>query len=127
MSLIQHVGLQIRELRQTCGGGGGISQEQLAAEIGTTANTISRWESAIYKPGLEDLERIARYFKVPLASFFPGETPVAQEPMQALLRAAQGLENDDLEELRRYAEFRRLLAAQSEITRRSTRKKQKPE
>jgi len=30
--------------------GNGINQDELAAALKTTANTISRWETAIYKP-----------------------------------------------------------------------------
>jgi hypothetical protein len=33
--------------------------------VGTTANTISRCETATYKPAISDLEKLARYFGVP--------------------------------------------------------------
>ena len=34
----------------------------------TTANTISRWETATYKPSISDLERLAQFFGVPITS-----------------------------------------------------------
>jgi hypothetical protein len=34
-----------------------VSQEALAKALGTTSNTISRWETAVYKPSVEDLDR----------------------------------------------------------------------
>lgn len=68
--IYEAIGQKIRELRNTyCGRG--ISQEDLAKEIGTTTNTISRWETATYKPSIQDIERIARFFGVPIAAFFP--------------------------------------------------------
>ena len=37
----------------------------------TTANTVSRWETATYKPSISDLERLAKFFGVPVTIFFP--------------------------------------------------------
>ena len=103
------VGEQIRELR-THHRGKGISQEQLAVALkvfglNTTANTISRWETAIYKPSVADLEKLARFFGVPISVFFPQIEPSAQ--VKALLSATGDLGKDDLEELTRYAQFRK--------------------
>jgi transcriptional regulator with XRE-family HTH domain len=95
-------------LRVEYASGSGISQEELAKAVGTTANTISRWETGVYKPSIEDLERVARHLGVSITTFFPGEAVAADEPINALLRAANGLESSDLEELRRYAEFRKM-------------------
>ena len=105
MSLTQHVGGRIRELRQSFAGRG-ISQEELAKEMKTTANTISRWETGTYKPSLEDLEGLSRFFAVSVLDFFPEKGRPADTRVNALLRAAQKLPEKDLEELRRYAEFR---------------------
>ena len=60
--IYQEVGKQIRDLR-TSVGGRGISQEDLAQAVGTTANTVSRWETATYKPAISDLEKLAQYYK----------------------------------------------------------------
>lgn len=103
------IGTKIRELR-THHRGKGISQDQLAVElkkfgVDTTANTISRWETATYKPSVEDLERMARFFGVPISVFFPQIEPSAQ--VKALLSATGDLADDDVEELTRYALFRK--------------------
>ena len=59
-SLLRHVGKQIRELRENYDDGKGLSQEVLAKKLGTTANTVSRWETATYKPTLADLEALPK-------------------------------------------------------------------
>ena len=68
--IYEQVGKQIRELR-TALRGRGISQEELAQAVKTTANTISRWETATYKPSISDLEMLAQFFGVPITIFFP--------------------------------------------------------
>ncbi len=107
MNLFEYVGQRIRELRSSYGSGQGVSQEALAKALGVAPNTISRWETATYRPSLEDLDKLARFFGVSILTFFPPEEAPANEPLAALLRAAQQLKAEDLEELRRYAEFRR--------------------
>jgi transcriptional regulator with XRE-family HTH domain len=102
-----YIGQKIRELRTTFRGKG-ISQEELAAEMETTANTISRWETATYKPSIEDLERLGRFFSVPISVFFP--EPQAAAQINALLSATGDLDEDDLEEVTRYAQFRKARA-----------------
>ncbi len=59
--IYKQIGDKIRELRSSLKGKG-ISQEDLARAMNTTANTISRWETATYRPTIEDLERLARFF-----------------------------------------------------------------
>jgi transcriptional regulator with XRE-family HTH domain len=103
-----YVGKRIRELRNVYGEEG-ISQEALAAAVKVATNTISRWETGTYEPTLNDLERLSRFFGVSIIQFFPkseGEDARSQK-VDALLRAAQSLQQGDLDELRRYAEFRR--------------------
>ncbi|MEK7234229.1 MAG: helix-turn-helix transcriptional regulator [Elusimicrobiota bacterium] len=107
MELIQYIGQRIRELRQNYGGEGGLSQEALAKQLEVTPNTVSRWETATYKPDIQDLEKMGRFFGVSILDFFPKEHAKASEPITALLRAAQDLPEKDLEELRKYAEFRK--------------------
>lgn len=106
MELSEHIALKIRELRENFGGEG-LSQEALAKAVGTTANTISRWETGTYKPSIEDLEKLSRALRVSILNFFPREDEPADEQVNALLRAAKQLKPQDLEELRRYAEFRK--------------------
>jgi transcriptional regulator with XRE-family HTH domain len=103
MDLFKYIGEQIRELRTTRG----LSQERLGREMGVPTNTISRWETATYKPKVEDLDGLARFFGISILDFFPDREAGRDETVAALLRAAKDLHPQDLEELRRYAEFRR--------------------
>lgn len=56
-------------------------------------------------PSVEDLETIARFFGVTLGVFFPDIEPSAR--LQALMSATGDLDDDDLDELTRYAQFRK--------------------
>ena len=103
-NIYKEIGNQIRELRTTLRGEG-ISQEELAQAAKTTANTISRWETATYKPSISDLEALAQFFGVPITIFFPKTEPESR--MRGLLSATADLDDDDLEEVELYARFRR--------------------
>ena len=102
MEIYKFVGERIRALRA------GMSQEALARQLDVATNTISRWETASHHPSLQDLERIARFFGVPILDLLPrpAESP-KDAAINALLRSARELEAADLDELQRYAEFRR--------------------
>jgi transcriptional regulator with XRE-family HTH domain len=107
MGILNYIGSRIRELRQAYGGEGGISQEQLAEKLDVTPNTVSRWETATYKPDINDLEKLSRFFGISILEFFPQQEALHDAPIAALLRAAKDLPAEDIEELRKYAEFRR--------------------
>ena len=92
--IYDQIGGKIRELRTTLRGNG-ISQEELARAVKTTANTVSRWETATYKPSIADLEVLARFFGVPMAVFFPGAQPASRA--NALISATADLDDRDLE------------------------------
>jgi transcriptional regulator with XRE-family HTH domain len=102
--IYEEIGKRIRDFRATVGGRG-ISQEDLAQAVGTTANTISRWETATYKPAISDLEKLARYFGVPVTAFF--REPNLRSRTNALLSATASLDDADLDEVRLYALFRK--------------------
>jgi transcriptional regulator with XRE-family HTH domain len=102
--IYEQIGKQIRELRTTLRGQG-ISQEDLAEAVDTTANTVSRWETATYKPSISDLEKLARFFGTPITIFFPQPEPKSRT--NALLSATADLDDDNLEEVTLYAQFRR--------------------
>ena|ERR1039458_1033756 len=102
--IYKQIGEKIRELRTTLKGNG-ISQEDLARSMKTTANTVSRWETATYKPSISDLERLAKFFGVPVTIFFPQLQAASR--MNDLLSASGDLDDDDLEEVVLYAQFRR--------------------
>lgn len=106
MNLMEHIAARIRELRQGFGSTG-ISQEALARELKVATNTISRWETGAYKPAIEDLDKLARFFGVSILDFFPPEERPQSNEVSALLRAASSLPEKDVIELRRYAEFKK--------------------
>jgi transcriptional regulator with XRE-family HTH domain len=106
MTIFEYVGARIRDLRLAYGKEG-LSQEALAKAIGVATNTISRWETATYRPTIEDLEKLARFFGTSILEFFPKEDEPKNDEVAALLRAAKQLHPNDIAELRRYAEFRR--------------------
>ena len=126
LDLFKYVGERIRELRQGFNGGKGLSQETLGKELAVTANTISRWETATYHTSLVDLEKISRFFGVSLANLLPGQRVTTDAKVHALLRAARDLPESDLEELRRFAEFRRAHAIYPKGRPRSGRKRTTP-
>lgn len=103
-----YVAKRIKELREAYGSSG-LSQEALAKKLGVATNTISRWETGTYEPTLEDLDRLGRELGKSILDFFPQVEPESQrtKSVDALLRAARNLDQRDLEELKRYAEFRR--------------------
>ena len=109
MDLLDHIAARIRDLRVSYNSGEGLSQDALATALKVAPNTISRWETGTYRPSVKDLEKISRFFGVSIISFFPSEmaTDDDDENLKALLRAARQLHPADLEELRKYAEFRK--------------------
>ena len=109
MDLLDHVAARIKDLRVSYNSGEGLSQDALAGHLKVASNTISRWETGTYRPSLKDLERISRFFGVSMMSFFPEEMidHDEDENIKALLRTARQLHPADVEELRKYAEFRR--------------------
>src|SRR6185503_7876558 len=109
MDLLDHIAARLRDLRVSYNSGEGLSQESLANHLKVAPNTISRWETGTYRPSVKDLEKITRFFGVSIISFFPSEmvNEDEDENLKALLRTARQLHPADLEELRKYAEFRR--------------------
>ena len=109
MDLHDHIAAKIKELRVSYNSGEGLSQESLATHVKVSTNTISRWETGTYRPSTKDLERLSRFFGVPINAFFPSQMVREDEDenLKALLRAARQLHPADLEELRKYAEFRK--------------------
>ena len=104
-TLYDHIGHKIRQLR-TQYPKGALSQEGLADKLKIAANTVSRWETGKYKPTPKDLDVLARFFSVPITTFFP-DLEADDARITALTSATGGLEDKDFEEVIRYAEFRK--------------------
>lgn len=62
-------GKRLQELRRQAG----ITQEQLADEIGLTVESISNIERGIFGPKFENLEKIAAVLNVPVKELFAFE------------------------------------------------------
>jgi len=103
--IYEQIGRKIRELREHYPKGK-LSQEALAAQLQVASNTVSRWETGTYKPTPEDLDKLARFFKVPIKVFFPNVED-HDSRVAALTSATGGLNDKDFEEVVRYAEFRK--------------------
>lgn len=95
----ENISKQIRELR------GGMSQDALAKKLKIAPNKLSRWETGTYKPTAEDLDMIARAFKIPISVFFPDQQE--DNRVSALTSATGGLGQKDFEEVLNYAKFRK--------------------
>jgi len=102
--IYESISKKIIELR-TNFGGKGVTQEELAQTMQTTANTISRWESAVYRPSVEDLHKLAKFFGVSISVFFPDMK--INEQQNALMSATGELNEKDMQELIEYAKFRK--------------------
>lgn len=103
-NVYETIAQQITELR-TAFGGKGLTQEELALKMGTTANTISRWEAQVYRPSAEDLHKLAKVFGVSISTFFPDMN--LSDRHHALMSATGELSTNDLDELIEYAKFRK--------------------
>jgi transcriptional regulator with XRE-family HTH domain len=103
--LYEQIGQKIRELREAYPKGK-LSQEALATHLDVASNTVSRWETGTYKPTPEDLDKLARFFKVSITVFFPA-ADTDQSRVAALTSATGGLNEKDFQEVVRYAEFRK--------------------
>jgi transcriptional regulator with XRE-family HTH domain len=108
-TLYEQIGEKIRELRLAYPKGT-LSQEALAIKLNVAANTVSRWETGTYKPTPEDLDKLARFFCVPITVFFP-EMKGEDARVVALTSAIGGLSKKDFDEVLRYAEFRKVRQA----------------
>ncbi len=104
--LYEFIASKIKELRDQYGGQG-ISQETLAEKVGVQPNTVSRWETAIYKPKVHDLEKLAKFFGVPITVFLPDQ-PTDSPELNALLSATADLHAEDIKALTEFAQFRKM-------------------
>lgn len=73
---LQAVGKRISTQRKAIG----LTQEQLAAQIGVSAQAVSKWENGHNLPDIDNLVLIARLLKMPYASLVEEaqDTPVLQ-------------------------------------------------
>ena len=81
----------------------GLTQEQLAARLDKSVETVSNLERGIYATSLDTLQRVGRCLGVPMTYFFEGsgnERKVSKTRMDReleLRRLAEGLSDDQLQ------------------------------
>ena len=96
---MNYIGARLKYLRKQ----DDITQLELANALGIAKSTISMYESGNREPDFETLEKLADYFNVNMATFFPsGELPKAVSYDPEL--------NAYLEELRTRPEMRMLFS-----------------
>lgn len=84
-----------------------LSQSQFADAIGTHANTVSRWETCVYQPSIDDLITIGNTYNVPARHFFPYSD---DSNIDRLNDAIFGLEKRDIDEVIFYAEYQKSMS-----------------
>ena len=89
-----------------------LSQQELASRLGVAPNTVSRWETGTYRPRLDDLVRIAGALNLEVGDFLADNQPAERKPLERLMQLASRLSDEDLAELERFAEFRRVRSTQ---------------
>lgn len=61
--------LELRKLK-------GVSQEELADDLGVSQSTISNYERGVNAPDLSTLEKCAQYFNIPIADLIDKEAKI---------------------------------------------------
>ncbi len=105
MAIKKQVGLRIRELRDAAE----MTQDELAAKIDKTTQTVGGFERGAFGPSIETIELLSDALNVAPAMFFPmskGKRRPSKKDkaMAAIIAAASHLSSDDLETLRVIAE-----------------------
>lgn len=95
MDVKNRVAMRIKVIRKRRG----LSQEDMAALINRSPDTISNLERGVSLPTYETLDELAKGLKVPLADFFlddDTETAIRAEAMARLTDAARQLDDRTL-------------------------------
>jgi transcriptional regulator with XRE-family HTH domain len=97
------MGARLREAREYLG----ISQEAVAEALGVPRASVSAMETGRRKVSSLELRDLARLYKRPLDWFYTSDTePIAEdETVIALFRATRNLNEEDREQVLRFAEF----------------------
>jgi transcriptional regulator with XRE-family HTH domain len=97
------MGARLRQAREYLG----LSQEAVAEALRVPRASVSAMETGRRKVSSLELRDLARIYKRPLDWFYTTETePIAEdETVSALFRATRNLNQDDKEQVLRFAEF----------------------
>lgn len=105
MTLRHQVGLRVRDLRRAAG----LSQQELAARIGKSTQSVSEIERGSFAPSIETIEGLARALKVGPAHLFPPTLSprrgrAREETLSAIMAGAAQLSKGDADILRVFVE-----------------------
>jgi transcriptional regulator with XRE-family HTH domain len=93
--------------------GRNLSQQELASKLGVAPNTVSRWETGTYKPRLDDLNKIAATLDLDIGALIPKNSSSSEASLQRLIDIASMLDPKEIEDVERFAEFRRAQSLKS--------------
>lgn len=92
------IGNQIRQLRQRRS----VTQEELAAHLGVTAQAVSKWERGVATPDIAMLPDISAYFGVTIDELFALSDDTRMERIQNMLWDVRFLNPVDVESAREF-------------------------
>ncbi|MCB5188877.1 helix-turn-helix transcriptional regulator [Methylobacillus caricis] len=94
---------RLKESREYCG----LSQEEVAGVLGVTRPAISNIESGSRKVEAIELDKLSTLYGRTIQYFLNGEVEFEDDRVAFLARATQGMAENDLKELERFARFLR--------------------
>lgn len=100
MDLKRYIGDKIKDFRLNRG----MSQEQLAEELNTTKQTISRYEKGYRQANQDILFQLSDVFNVSIDDFFPEKERTTNELERALNMTTRDLNAEDVEFLNQLIE-----------------------
>lgn len=75
--------------------GRGLTQDELAREVGVTRQAVSKWERGIIAPSTLNLIALGQLYGIPLDELVNGESPPREEPAAVAVAAAEKPEADE--------------------------------
>ncbi|WP_404995379.1 helix-turn-helix domain-containing protein [Cupriavidus pauculus] len=94
---------RLREAREYVG----LSQEDVAATLGISRPAVTNIEAGVRKVEAVELDKLSQLYGQTVAYLLTGESSKTDARVAFLARATQGLSEQDLEELGRFADFLR--------------------
>ena len=99
-AVIVEMGKRLRDCREYCG----FTQQQIADALGLHRPAVSEIEAGNRKVTAEELKRLAKLYCKTIDYFLGEPDP---EPTRAVLQAVEGMDEQDREEVLKFATFLR--------------------
>lgn len=87
----------------------GLGQEELAEKLGVTKSTISAYETGQRKPTLDRAKILSEILNIEVSELLDVSIGLPENVLNLALRAEGIVNTEDLKEIKRYIEFRKLL------------------